>query len=260
MLWPNSQTFEWLQQEDPKPHDEVHEWLDEVNEKRPVDISEQKVSDRPALSVVDEADEYVQVGCKQLVGIYISVWMRESLWSHTNHVEVLSIGCGALGFLGNKGAVCLRLQLYHTSICFVCSHLSSGESKGTERRRDAEVADILNRAVFSDIDTSDWTATESFIGAMPNTVVGHDVSIWLGDLNYRINLDNEVIHDAIQRMDWEYLFAAEQLKVQKEAGLVFEGWHEGTIDFPPTYRFRINQNTYCGDGTGPEVISMHLSV
>jgi len=232
---------------------EVEEWLAEAQgEQQPVATPEGGPGVGQLPQDVPEEEGYVQIGSKQLVGIYLTVWMKASLWSHTNHIEVLTIGCGALGFLGNKGAVCLRFSLYNTSLCFVCAHLSSGESHGTERRRDAEVADILDRAVFSDVDISTWTFSELLAGPVPTTILAHDVAIWIGDLNYRIDLDNLVIHEAIGRRDWEFLFEAEQLQVQKAAGMVFQGWNEGPIDFQPTYRFRIGQDTYCGDGTGPE--------
>eukprot|EP00958_Prasinococcus_capsulatus_P018890 scaffold2261_cov405-Prasinococcus_capsulatus_cf.AAC.21 len=254
-------------QEETMGKTEVEEWLAEAQgtaalaltcllsstgEQQPVATPEGGPGVRQLPQDVPEEEGYVQIGSKQLVGIYLTVWMKASLWSHTNHIEVLTIGCGALGFLGNKGAVCLRFSLYNTSLCFVCAHLSSGESHGTERRRDAEVADILDRAVFSDVDISTWTFSELLAGPVPTTILAHDVAIWIGDLNYRIDLDNLVIHEAIGRRDWEFLFEAEQLQVQKAAGMVFQGWNEGPIDFQPTYRFRIGQDTYCGDGTGPE--------
>ena len=41
-------------------------------------------------------------------------------------LQVISVGTGVLGMLGNKGAVAVRLRLYDSSLCIVNSHLSSG--------------------------------------------------------------------------------------------------------------------------------------
>ena len=40
------------------------------------------------------------------------------------------------------------MTLHHTSICFVCCHLASGEKEGDEVRRNSDVAVILKNAQF----------------------------------------------------------------------------------------------------------------
>jgi hypothetical protein len=57
---------------------------------------------------------YVLVSCVQLVGIVLMVWARRELAPHVADVRAISIGTGALGFLGNKGAAAIRLSLYHS--------------------------------------------------------------------------------------------------------------------------------------------------
>ena len=39
-----------------------------------------------------------------MVGIYLSVWVRRGLLPKVRGVQVMSIGTGLLGYLGNKGA------------------------------------------------------------------------------------------------------------------------------------------------------------
>lgn len=43
---------------------------------------------------------------------------------------------GMGGKAGNKGAVGIRFQLHSTSFCFVCSHLTAGQSQVKERNED----------------------------------------------------------------------------------------------------------------------------
>ena len=44
--------------------------------------------------------------CKQMVGIFISVWIRSDLRPYIRHPSVSCVGCGIMGCLGNK-VICL---------------------------------------------------------------------------------------------------------------------------------------------------------
>ena len=37
-----------------------------------------------------------------------------------------------------------------------------------------------------------------------------------------------------------------QLKLEQRAGRIFEGWEEGRISFPPTYKYLTNSDDYVG--------------
>ncbi|KAK9278283.1 hypothetical protein L1049_027848 [Liquidambar formosana] len=85
---------------------------------------------------------------KQMVGIFMSVWVRSDLCHYIRHPSVSCVGCGIMGCLGNKGSVSVRFYLHETSFCFVCCHLASGGKEGNERRRNADAAEILTRTSF----------------------------------------------------------------------------------------------------------------
>ena len=44
-----------------------------------------------------------QVAAKQMVGIYLTVWVRRPLLQHIRGLQVACIGTGIMGYLGNKG-------------------------------------------------------------------------------------------------------------------------------------------------------------
>lgn len=49
---------------------------------------------------------YVRIVSKQMVGIYVSVWVRRRLRRHVNNLEVSPVGVGLMGYMGNK-VICL---------------------------------------------------------------------------------------------------------------------------------------------------------
>jgi hypothetical protein len=89
-----------------------------------------------------------QVACKQLVGLYLSVWARKRAARSMRAIETASAATGWGGYLGNKGAVAVRLRVHDAPLVVVCSHLASGDARGDEQRRNADVADIMRRCVF----------------------------------------------------------------------------------------------------------------
>ena len=103
--------------------------------------------------------------------------------------------------------------------------------------------------------------------------------IWLGDLNYRIALSYRCTKALVEMRNWSALLEKDQvrnqhfqkaqktiylkkqtclkdklsllfllqLRLEQRKGRVFEGWNEGTIYFPPTYKYSNNSDVYAGD-------------
>lgn len=51
-------------------------------------------------------------------------------------VAIDTVKTGMGGKAGNKGAVSIRFQFYSTSFCFICSHLTAGQTQVKERNED----------------------------------------------------------------------------------------------------------------------------
>lgn len=45
---------------------------------------------------------YVRIVSKQMVGVFLSVWVRRSLRKHIQNLNVDTVGVGVMGFIGNK--------------------------------------------------------------------------------------------------------------------------------------------------------------
>ncbi|QCD83651.1 type IV inositol polyphosphate 5-phosphatase 9-like [Vigna unguiculata] len=173
---------------------------------------------------------------KQMVGIFISVWTRRDLCPFIRHPSVSCVGCGIMGCLGNKGSVSVRFQLHETSFCFVCSHLASGGREGDEKYRNSNVTEIFSRTSFPRGPLLD----------LPRTILDHDHVILLGDLNYRISLPEETTRLLVEKGDWDSLLENDQLKMELMSGNTLRGWHEGAIEFAPTYKYCPNSDIYYG--------------
>ncbi|CAL9152145.1 unnamed protein product [Musa hybrid cultivar] len=180
---------------------------------------------------------FVRIISKQMVGIFLSVWVRRSLRKHIQNLKVSTAGVGVMGYIGNKGSISVSLSIYQTLFCFICSHLTSGEKDGDELRRNADVREIHRKTLFS---------SAPGVG-VAKTIFDHERIIWLGDLNYRINMSYDRAHELISRKEWSKLFEKDQLRLELKKGRVFDGWSEGVINFPPTYKYELNSEKYVGD-------------
>ncbi|AQK69937.1 Imidazole glycerol phosphate synthase hisHF chloroplastic [Zea mays] len=56
-------------------------------------------------------------------------------------------------------------------------------------------------------------------------------NVWLGDLNYRINLPYEKTHELISKQDWNELFGKDQLKVELKKGICLKDGPKGSSTF-----------------------------
>ncbi|KAL6175956.1 hypothetical protein ACLB2K_052594 [Fragaria x ananassa] len=180
---------------------------------------------------------YVRIVSKQMVGIYISIWVRKKLRRHINNLKVSPVGVGLMGYMGNKGSVSVSMSLFQSRMCFVCSHLTSGQKEGAEQRRNSDVYEIIRRTCFSSVFDTD----------QPQTIPSHDQIFWFGDLNYRLNMLDTEVRKLVALKQWDELLNNDQLSKELRRGHVFEGWKEGRIHFPPTYKYEMNSDRYVGE-------------
>ncbi|XP_061361796.1 type IV inositol polyphosphate 5-phosphatase 9-like [Gastrolobium bilobum] len=216
-----------------------------LNNRIPIKVVEEdKIAERQKIYPLKEqicaASEHGQdfqcIISRQMVGMFITIWVQCDLYQSIRHLSVSSVGCGIMGCLGNKGSISIRFCLHETSFCFICSHLASGGKEVDRRQRNVNATNILSRTSFPSGPVLD----------MPQKIIDHDRVVWLGDLNYRICMPDSATQSLIKRREWETLLKHDQLKLELTEGHVFQGWYEGAIDFPPTYKYCPNSKDYLG--------------
>ena len=213
---------------------------------------------------------YSALYCQYLVGTALLVFVRSDtgLLPRIKAVRGSVVATGAGGLLGNKGAVVVRFKIDATSFCLLSTHLSADRDRLAARNHD--VASICERCVFAPVAPSAVSspslegvyhfADESRKDHAPHSrwffdptdapvaVDDHDVVLWLGDLNYRIDAsvpDEEVFAAVCGGGSLAVLRENDQLLVEMAAGQVFKGYCEGELTFLPTYKYEVGSHEYA---------------
>lgn len=198
----------------------------------------------PAVPTMKGVAMYRPVAQKQLVGVYVTVWVKATLLTHVSEVRVSTVSTGinlGLGVLGNKGAAAVWMKLRSTPLVFICSHLSAGSKPGDEVKRNEDYKAIVDQLAFGPREGVDMSQEVYRIDDAAS-------AIWIGDLNYRLNLPDNVVRASIEAGNISSLLAADQLNIERVAGRAFAGWHESEVTFAPTYKYRPGTNVYSGAG------------
>jgi hypothetical protein len=96
----------------------------------------------------------------------------------------------------------------------------------------------------------------SFLGARGGPYaapLAHDLCVWLGDLNYRIDapkeaMSKEELNREVRRLigegEWLQLLRSDQLKQAQQSGAAFTVFTEAPLAFQPTYKYDAGTNVY----------------
>ncbi|NXW90481.1 I5P2 phosphatase, partial [Alopecoenas beccarii] len=172
--------------------------------------------------------QYAKVELVRLVGIMLLLYVRAEFASNISEVKAETVGTGIMGRMGNKGGVAIRFKFHNTSMCIVNSHLAAHMEE--YERRNQDFKEICSRMQFCQ-------STQS-ANSQPLTIDNHDVILWLGDLNYRVEeLDVAKVKQLVEEKAFLELCQYDQLKRQMNENAVFEGFTEGEISFQPTYKY-----------------------
>ena len=168
---------------------------------------------------------YVVLRSLHLVALGLFVFIRTDGVQNIRNLNTSFIKTGLGGMAANKGGIGISFNYHDTSIAFVTAHFAAGSSAVEERNRDY------------------FTINEG-LRFQGKKLYEHDMIFWLGDFNYRLNVPNEEARTRISKNDWKGLASNDQLREQMLDGRVFDGFSEGELSFPPTYKYDNNSNVY----------------
>lgn len=134
------------------------------------------------------AKEYTLLRGEQLGGVLLLIYSGSETIDNIKNVETSVKKTGFKGISANKGGVAITFTFStHSRICFVASHLAAGQSNSEERHQNYKT--IVNGLVFKRC----------------KSIKDADILIWMGDLNYRISLPNELVRKMLHYKPPNYI-------------------------------------------------------
>lgn len=174
-----------------------------------------------------QVEQYALLGMQQLGGVIMLLFTKSQQLSQIKSIQYSFHKLGFGGIAANKGAVGISLVYSTTKFCFITSHLSAGLGNIEQRHIDYK---MVNKNLC--------------FGNKNLKIGSHDAIIWLGDLNFRINMSNEEAKTLISQKNYKEMLKHDQLHKQMSDGESFPFYEEMDIVFDPTYKFDKNTDIY----------------
>lgn len=219
-----------------------------------------------------DTGDFVNVISHNLGLTALMMFVRKDLVERIASVQMAEVGVGDYQ-LANKGAVAARIgwnvshdeELVYTT--FVGAHLAPMEEE--IERRDQDYIDIVKGLVFSKQYVHEVKKKQASEEVVPllggpssdaeststelKSIYCDDSYLFFsGDLNYRTALTAPAREDAKlfpqpcqdrdDSLHYMKLFAKDQLQQEQERGKTLHGLTEQPIDFPPTYKYKQQQD------------------
>ncbi|KRX11057.1 Endonuclease/exonuclease/phosphatase [Pseudocohnilembus persalinus] len=191
-------------------------------------------------------DDYVMISERDLVGIYIIVFVKSSIKQNVSKIESCEIKTGYMGgTFGNKGGCLVRMKVHDSSFCFICCHLDSGQSKIQERLQ--SIQEIHQKGFGSQ--RKEFHFSEL------------DYCVFFGDMNFRLKENNLTVrqklslaksyehkgeHEKSQRIINDLLEHDQLIEILRgtSTNSVLRFYKEDQIKFQPTYKYDLGTDVY----------------
>lgn len=216
---------------------------------------------------LNEIDKYIILKTDNLVGIFLIIFVKESLKENFRNIEALIVRTGLLGTMGNKGSIIIRFNYLDTSIAVSCAHLSAGQSEVNSRI--SEMTDIITKSIpVKNLNFANnyVNNTNNNINSNENENVSssnnnnnfsyilnnnynynysngdikfkdHDIQFIFGDLNFRLDFDYKTALKLIKNKEYKRLESEDQLNKRKNINSELIDFSEGPLKFDPTYKY-----------------------
>jgi len=156
----------------------------------------------------------------RLGGTMLASYVRESFKENIHNQYTMAVQC-SLSKTTIKGAICIRFEIGHHSYSFASVHFTADQE--TENY-EARIQD------YHKVAKSQYNENEI-------TFSDHDFVCWVGDVNFRVNLPQQEILKLVEEKKFNEILQHDQLNIARREGLAFTGYTEGSVNFPPTYKY-----------------------
>ena len=168
-----------------------------------------------------------------LGGMSLVVLARADVQSKIVGVRTSGVATGVGNIFANKGGLGVQILMKRgvgdkrppMKINFVSSHLAAHAER--VEGRNADFLRIARRLFRGEDCTQDC-----------------DVVFWVGDLNYRVDGNRRGMDKVIGLGMRDVMIANDQLKIERKKGRAFQGFSEGPLNFPPTYKYDLKSDNY----------------
>ncbi|KAI5981953.1 DNase I-like protein [Pisolithus albus] len=176
---------------------------------------------------------YVPLIKERMMGLYLSVYVHRDLRHLVQGTSKSAVTAGLIGGrVGNKGGVGISLKIDGSTFLFLNAHLAAHEGKVQHRL--ANLSKIKSEIAVDDfLPPGDPRATAE--GKRHRQI---RLYLLFGDLNFRLDITRLHADWLICRQEYAQALAFDQLKQQMN-GPAFSGFHEASIDFPPTFKYDV---------------------
>lgn len=175
-----------------------------------------------------------------LAGIQVLVFASSEIVDHIKNVSCLKTKMGIMG-LANKGSVTVSLTIHETPVKFAVCHLNAGCEESDSESRVEQINTLLQGDFVREVD-SQLTQNNGY-------------RFLLGDLNFRLNLDNESVQLILQDLKKctnlaekkrriNQLLDNDQLYDQIRKNKLLMTFTEADINFNPTYKMEPMADEY----------------
>jgi hypothetical protein len=211
--------------------------------------------------------------------LFTCIFVRNSEKPNLSDLARVTVKTGMGGRYGNKGAICARLVVDDSSICFMNCHLAVGSEilhhrpsskltcflvrPGSELRDSAtKILSISSRTSLPSYNLlqpfPECTLADLVIPSLSMKSASYrellecqwrnnaETSVCRGDLNYRIDLPRSIVKANIRSNNLRLLLEHDQLLKELNTNQTFRlrSFREAEITFPPTYKFDPGTDEY----------------
>lgn len=169
--------------------------------------------------------EYVTLRSSNLVALGLFLFVRKDCVSKVRNVSISIKRTGLGGITANKGGIGISFNYNDSPIALITAHFAAGQQAVAERN-------------------NDFMSISSELNFHGRHIYEHELIVWFGDFNYRINGDTYAVRNLIEKGAIPELIKHDQLKQQQKINATFVGYNEGEIEFNPTYKYDNGTNNY----------------